>query len=174
VNDQSPFRPQDEQDRANLMAVVDRANTGDPNAIAELRAILDANPHIWRKLGDMAYHAKTSWISLLSSDNSLLVESLVRETARLRADLVGDGDRPLEKMLIDQIVSIHLEVRYREQRFADHVGLTLKQESLNIKALESAHRRLMQATKTLEQIRSMPKQKASRPSLRVVQAADAS
>jgi hypothetical protein len=174
VDKSVPFRPQDEQDRANLQAVIDRANKGEQEAITELRTFLDENPHIWRAIGDMAFHAETSWIGLISQKNRLLVESLARETERMRQDLLGESASALEKMLVDQIITIHLEVRYREQRFASTSGLTLRQESLRIKALESAQRRLMQAMKTLEQIRTMTNRSASCPPLRLFKTADAS
>lgn len=168
------IRTPDELDRVWLNDLMDRANTGDREAIAELRKFVDKNPQLWRNLGDMASHAEKSWIGLICSQDPLLVESLLRETERKRQELLGDSYRPVEKILVDQIIATELELRHREQQRATGSGGTARQKSAILKSAESAHRRLMQATRTLEQIRAMPKQSAGRPSLRVVRAADAS
>jgi hypothetical protein len=95
------------------------------------------------------------------------------EDERCFQALLAESYRLVERPLIDKIMTTRLDARYREQRFASSSGLSLRQESMRIKALESAQRRLMQATKTLEQIRTMTNRSARHPAPRLLKTADA-
>jgi hypothetical protein len=174
VNDSIPFRPADVPDPAWLKDLVDRANSGELTAVAELRTFLDENEHVWRRLGDMGAHAENFWINLISSKNRLLVESVTREIDRMRQELLGESASPVEKLLVDQIVANHLEVRYREQQLSSGSGVTAKQKSATLKAAESAQRRYLHAVKTLEEIRGLAKKQTSPAPLRLLRTSDAS
>ncbi len=174
MNDSVPFRAADALDPAWLKDLVDKANSGELTAIAELRTFLNENPHIWRRLGDMGAHAENYWINLISSQNRLLVESVTRETERMRQDLLGESSSAVEKLLVDQIVATQLEVRYREQQLSSGSGVTVTQKSATLKAAESAQRRYLQAVKSLEEIRGLAKKRTSPAPLRLLRTSDAS
>ena len=56
-----------------------RAEQGDASVLAELRALLDANGEVWRRIGDLAGHAEIALIDLAAGTNLLLKESIARK-----------------------------------------------------------------------------------------------
>jgi hypothetical protein len=170
VGDTVEFRPPDANDRAWLKALVAKANAGDAGAIAGVREFLDANPQIWRAVGDMAAHAEGAWVELIGRGDRLLGEALSREADRLRADLLGDHPSPVERMLVDQVVVSHLELRYLQVRAAEAPGTTSGQVASATRRLDSAQRRYLAALKSLETVRKLVARDDGRARLHVFRA----
>ena len=68
---------------------VKQANGGDQKSLAGLRAFLDRNPGLWAKAGDLTRAAEAAWIEQLAGTEVLVVESLRRVVAEIKADLKG-------------------------------------------------------------------------------------
>jgi len=143
------------QDWQLLNEAVKRANDGDQQALDWLRKFLDANPQVWGTLGDLARTAERAWIELISSGDALAGESIRRQLAQLKTDLVGESPSPVEKMLGDQVVATWLEVKYLEAVSADAKGQSLTQAGLLLKRLESAQKRHLVAIRSLVQTRKL-------------------
>ena len=143
----------EEENRAWFKAVVEKANGGDPAALVEMRAFLDDQPEIYRKIGDMAHPLEAGWIGGIAGGNQLIAESVRLEVDRFRAGLLGDHPDDLETMLVNQVVLIHLELQYH-QMGADGLGNASKGRATTLlKRLDSAQRRLGTAVRTLDVVR---------------------
>jgi hypothetical protein len=120
-----------------------------------VRDFLKRNPQIWRAVGDMAAHAEAAWVELIGRGDRLLGEAMTREADRLRDELRGDRPTPVERMLVDQIVVSHLELRYLQVRAAEAPGTTAGQVASATRRLDSAQRRHLAALKSLETLRRL-------------------
>ena len=87
-----------------------RANQGDITCLTELREILDNNPELWRKVGDLAQHAELTMLTIASERNLLIQESMQRKLAEMKENLAGPNPSPLERLLVDRIAISWLQV----------------------------------------------------------------
>jgi len=143
-----------ERDAA-FKALVDKANRGDKQALAELRRVLDANPEIWQRAGDLAAYTEQAWIDLLSNGSHLVAESVKRRLAALKADLAGECPLPLEELLTSQVTTTWLSVQHAEMEAAGPAGGSLNQAAFRLKRAESAQKRHLHAIKTLATLRAL-------------------
>lgn len=154
-------------DRKMLDEHIKLANAGDPDAVAWLRAFLDANPQVWGTLGDLARTSERAWIDLISNRDELSRESIRRHLLQLKTDLVGEAPSVVEKMLGDQVIATWLEVKYLETVSADLMGTTNQQVSMASKRVESAQKRHLTAIRSLVEIRKLLPTAASGPMFRI-------
>ena len=159
-------RPATTLDLERIRALNRRANGGDAEALAELRNLLEANPRVWKQVGDLQKHAELALIRLASGGDALAGESMHRTVAALKRELAGESPSPIERLLVDQIAAVHVELTHLAADAA-RAGGTPGQASVRIKRLESATRRYHAALKQLATIRALvPRDHV--PGLRVV------
>jgi hypothetical protein len=101
---------------ASFKELRDRANRGDPAAQAELQRALDANPDIWRSLGDLAAHAQRAFVRVLAPNDFLFAESIRRRAGELRRELAGAFPTPLELLAVERVVAAWLQVQHVEMQ----------------------------------------------------------
>src|SRR4051812_13295909 len=80
--------------------LVKLANTGDQQAIASLRRVLDANPEIWQTAGELSHFVEADIIATLAKGDRLVLESVKRRAEEMRHELLGLGASPLEKLAV--------------------------------------------------------------------------
>lgn len=138
-----------------LQRLVAEANTGDEQARARLHEYLDQWPEISRRLGDLAQHVQLSLIGKIAGGNSLLYESITRGLNGLRAELVGDGCSPLEKLAIERVLAawLHLQSVDISYPSCDELPTTTARFVLQLR--ESSQRRFDAATKSLATLRKL-------------------
>jgi hypothetical protein len=107
---------------ANLNDLRRRANQGDPAAQANLCRALDANPAIWRRLGDLATHAQLEFVRMIAGGDFLLGESIKRRIAELRTELLGVFPTPLETLAVDRLIAARMYVEHVESQCAKAEG----------------------------------------------------
>jgi len=137
-----------------LRELVARANAGDRDAIARLRRVLDANPDIWKRAGDLAAVAEASWMELISGPDKLMDESVRRQLAAMKHELAGSHPTELERLLIQQITTTWLAVTHAEVQAASTTSVSMGQASFRLKRAESAQKRHLTAMKTLAVLRT--------------------
>jgi hypothetical protein len=135
--------------------LVRRANEGNAASLDGLREILDKNPAIWRRAGDVSALAERSWTELLANGNKLAEESIRRRLAALKGELAGDHAAPLESLLIDVVGVCWLATNQAEIAAAGPAGGSLQQAQFRLRRAESAQRRLLNAAKTLAMLRAL-------------------
>ena len=148
-----------------LTALVKRVQSGDATALPQLRGVLDANPSIWRVIGDLASHAEETLLRLIAGNDVLDHEAIRRKLADLKSRLADDPSTQLEALLIERIGLCWLATHFAEIDAAD---ARLKDQGLSSasllsqKRLDSAHRRYLYAIRGLATIRRLlkPRQKA--------------
>lgn len=155
------------EDWKSLEQLVKRANAGDQDALVKLRQFLDANPGVWRHVGDLARVAEQAWLTLLANGNALTAEATRRGLDQLRTNLLGDNPTAIERLLADEIVATHLESRYLACMAADMKACSLSQSSLLLKKSESTQKRHLAAIKSLTQVRRLLPNPETDPGLRV-------
>lgn len=138
-----------------LQALVARANAGDKNALVGLRQLLDGCPEIWSQLGDLARHAETAWLDLISGGDRLVVEAAKRRMAHLKSQLAGPAPTPLESLLIDQIGVTYLASSYAEAASATPGKSCLGEAHYRLRHAESAQKRHLAAMRTLATLRAL-------------------
>ena len=141
--------------REDFQAMVDRANAGDAQALADLRQTLDEHPEIWRAVGDLAVHARSSMIRLVANGDQLLAESLLRKADEMEQELGGLNPSPLERLAVQRIVACWLELEFTDGMHPMPAGETLKQAKFSLEVKAAAQRRFQAAVKSLTLIRKM-------------------
>jgi len=148
-----------------LTALVKRVQSGEIAALPQLRSVLDANPNIWRVIGDLASHAEETLLRLIAGNDVLGHEAIRRKLADLKSRLADDTPTQLEALLIERIGLCWLATHFAEIDAAD---ARLKDQGLSSvsllsqKRLDSAHLRYLYAIRGLATIRRLlkPRQKA--------------
>lgn len=146
-------KPTLSQDRL-FVELIRRASGGNKQCIARLREILDSQPEIWQRAGDLGLMAQRSWIDLISGDNALAEESIRRKVEQIKRDLAGNSPTPLEGLLVDLIGVTWLAAFHGEAAAAD-AGGSVQQVTLRLRRAEAAQRRFLRAIKTLGTFRDL-------------------
>jgi hypothetical protein len=134
--------------------LVARANAGDHEAISRLRRVLDANPNIWKRAGDLAAVAEASWIELIAGTDRLVDESVRRQLAAMQDELAGPHPTKLERLLVQQITTSWLAATQAEMQAASTTSVSLEQANFRLRKAESAQKRHLTAMKMLAVLRT--------------------
>jgi hypothetical protein len=129
-----------------------RAAAGCEEALEVLRHTLLANPAVYRLLGNLAQHAQRALIRLVAGDSAVTREAAQFQANELRQDLLRDGDSPLERLVVDQVVTTWLDVYIQQLGLSQpHAkeGLRHRWE----KQLDRAQKRHLAAVAALSEIR---------------------
>ena len=134
--------------------LVQKANTGDGKALANMRKVLDANPQIWATVGDLGAHAELTFIGLISQSNQLMVDSLRRHIAEMKKELAGPKPSLLTRMTVQRVVAAWLACEFTDlmTSSADRAGA---QSAFWPKRAELADRRYHRALKSLRLVMQM-------------------
>jgi hypothetical protein len=158
VNDLAkPTKKLTDEDRKRLTALTDKAQKGDRKALAEASEMLTEH-RLWHVVGDMGRYAQEAWLDAAAGSNPLARKALEEQLRELRNGLRDAGDSPLERVLIDRLVACWLQANYADWQH----GALLKKGSYsfaegryNEERQDRAHRRVLQAAKTLATVRRL-------------------
>lgn len=122
-----------------------------------MEELLELNAHTTIAMlhGDLVANNEARLIHTLVSDNDARYFAIQKQIELKREKLSGPDPSPLEQMLVNRIVTCWLQVQLGDQQCLETDGLTLKQVEHREKVRDRAHRRLLQAIKTLARIRKM-------------------
>ena len=132
-----------------------RASKGDPEAMPELRTVLDDRPELWRRLGDLAAHAELAWVGEIAGPNPALAEVLTRKVAELKRELGGPTPSPLERLLVDRVAACWLQIHHADLAAARPVDATAEGRERLRKRQEAAERRYAGAIEALARVRRL-------------------
>lgn len=153
--------PADPAGEDELRRLVARAEGGDQAVLPELRQLLDSNPEIWRRYGDLAHLAEEALITLAAGPNLLLRESLTRKLAELKAELGLERADPLERLLIERAAACWLWLAYSDAAYSQVGGAPRPQADHARRRQDSAQRRYLEALKQLATVRRLLPPKGS-------------
>ena len=143
------------EDSGKLMALIDRAQDGDKEALPVLRRVLDETPRIARFV-DLARDVERSIVEKISGNDVFTQEAIPRNLKAMRKEIAGESPSPLERLLAERITVCWLELQYFEAIYAQNLGkLTITQSDYHQRRIDKAHRRYLSSIKALAQIRKM-------------------
>ncbi len=139
-----------------LKLLVKRAEKGDEKALAAIQEHLDAHPELWNQIGNVAAAAEQSLISV-GYKGPLREEAILRKLAAMRAELAGPQPSPLERLLVDRVVTCWLQVHYADGIYVDALERRMSFNALEFyqRRQDRAHWRLLSAIRTLAQVRRL-------------------
>ena len=107
-----PARPQTPDE---MLALIHRAEKGESAALPALREMLKTPEIVDLCGGDLARLAQSTLINKFSGKNLAFREALSRKLETLRAELAGPEPTPLERLLVERVVSCWLHLHHLEQ-----------------------------------------------------------
>jgi hypothetical protein len=132
---------------------------GDRNALAQLQSQDGTGAVLIDRaltgLYDLAGSIEQQLIEGIHPQDLLGQESVRRQVAVLRAELVGPEPSPLECLLVDRIIVNWLEVKKMDRFMAQFQETSFKQGEYYQRRHERAEKRFHQACKSLAQIRRL-------------------
>ena len=148
--------PKQDEILEQLRQLVERAEQGDASVMGELRAALDVNAWVWEDYGDLARQSQAAWLQLVAGKNLLLLESAQRKAEQLRAELAGPAPSPVERLLVERIVSSWLQTNYADSAYAQlSKGTNPALHTAALRRQNSAQQRYLQAVKALATVRKL-------------------
>ena len=99
--------------------LVKRAETGDADALSELRTLMRADAATWRRFGDLTEHVKLAFLGLMVQGNVVARESLTVQLEELTRELRQGNQSPIRKLLVDQVLILWLDVHYQQTLAAE-------------------------------------------------------
>src|SRR5215204_7605950 len=143
------------EDKGKLMALIDRVQDGDEEALPVLRKVLDEAPRVARII-DLARNVERSIIEKLSGNDVFTQEAIPRNLKAMRKEIAGENPSPLERLLAERITVCWLELQYFQTIYAQNLGnLSITQSDFHQRRIDKAHRRYISSIKALAQIRKL-------------------
>ncbi len=143
------------EDKKKFMALIDRAQDGDEEALPALRKVLDEEPRIARVV-DLARDVERSIVKRMSGDDVFAQEAIPRNLKTMRREIAGENPSPIERLLAERITVCWLELQYFQAIYAQNLDkLTITQSDYHQRRIDKAHRRYLSSIKALAQIRKM-------------------
>jgi hypothetical protein len=143
------------EDKGKLMALIDRAQDSDEEALPVLRKVLDEAPRIARFV-DLTRTVERSIVERFSGNDVFAKEAMPRNLKAMRKEIAGENPSPLERLLAERIAVCWLELQYFEAIYAQNMHkLTITQSDYHQRRIDKAHRRYLSSIKALAQIRKM-------------------
>jgi hypothetical protein len=139
-----------------LKKLLRKAEKGDKAVLPMLRTWMDRAPGDWETIGDLATTAREALLQTISGDNLLAHEAYDRKCAALTKELAGPQPCPLERLLVERIVTCWLHLYSAEALYAQHrQELSLRQAEFYEQRLGKAQARYLAAIRTLAQVRRL-------------------
>lgn len=133
----------------------ERAKAGDQAATAAIKEYL-AHPAAKALYGDIGRHALNAWVKLCARENVAIHQGLIRFACDLRAALTGPNGGVLEQLVAERVVLAWLFVNWAESTFSGTANEQTRSEcTFQLRRMELADRRLMNACRTLAKVRRM-------------------
>jgi len=137
--------------------IVRQSRTTPPTAaeLAAIQAEFDADPHLWRSMGNLARNVQTTMIGQLKGLPDVQ-EAVIRVTTQMHRDLAQPSDTPLEALLVTQVVlcwlDFHLMGLVCTQEFT---RASFERQETCDRLLEARQRRYLRAIKALARVRRL-------------------
>lgn len=142
--------------KVTLGRVIDSAKQGRREVLPTLRQALEDHPELWQHYGNLGLQAQANWLQLIGGENLYLKECLERHCEALRTELAGPEASPLEKLQVERIVALNLQVNYFEALVARQEAATEgKVPDYLHQRHSAADRRLQDAITQLAKIRRL-------------------
>jgi hypothetical protein len=137
-----------------LRILVMRATEGDEKTLPALRALLTV-PEVVERFGNLARHVDGMLSGKLAGKDLAVREGLAKKLETMRAELAGPTPAPLERLLVERIVTCWLHLHYLEVQCAGRESMALELATYYQRALSAAQKRYLSAIRTLAVVRKL-------------------
>jgi hypothetical protein len=134
---------------------VKRAQDGDASTLPVLKKLLDEPGMPELCGGYLARRAQARLIRLFAGKNLLLAEAIPRKLESLRLELAGPNPAPLERLLVERIVSCWLHLHHLESVYGCGGDMTLSMATHYQRAIQRGQKNYLAAIKALAMIRKL-------------------
>jgi hypothetical protein len=138
-----------------LRELIQRARKGDAKALPRLRQYLDRSPALWQQTGNIALQTQMALFDAICGRDLLLRECMARQINGLKAELSGDSPSAMEKLAIERIITVFLQLGYAEAREAQKPEASLQWAKFALERQDRANRQLVIAMNTLANLRKL-------------------
>ena len=142
----------DSQALLQLQDLVQRGMQGDREVLPALRTFLDTEPALWKEVGTLGEKVEQAWLQLLTGEDLVAREILLRQLQALKEEVGGPASTPLERLLVDRIALCWLQVQQADlvaARQGSHRAAWVEQRQ------DRAQARFLAAIKALAQVRKL-------------------
>jgi hypothetical protein len=94
-------------------------------------------------------------VAAAAGEDLAFKEALTRKLHNLRTELSGPAPTPVERLLVERIVTCWLQLQYVDVRFAQAKDLSPSQADFHQRRINHAHKRFLSAVKTLATVRRL-------------------
>jgi hypothetical protein len=141
--------------------LVERAQHGDKQALAQAKQMLAAHPELWRRAQHLTAQVEKNLVHAICHDDELGSGAIKHQAAEMRRTLAGDKATPIECLIAEQIVLCWLHLRHMEGMhhgncFGPDASRTLSQLNHWERLVARAEGRYLRALRTLAQVRRLP------------------
>ena len=138
-----------------LQDLLGRASKGDESTLPILRRMMQEPGFVAVCGGDLARQAELSLIKALAGKDLAFKEGLLSKMGSLRSELAGPDPTPVERLLAERVAACWLQVYAADINYAQAKNYSFSQGDYCQRKMDRAHRRYLQAIKTLELVRKM-------------------
>ena len=138
--------------------LVKRGEDGDVSVLPRVREILDEFPGEATRLlmGDLAFTNNFLTASQIAGRNPVFCVAIEHNLDALRSDLEGPAPSPIERLLVERCLACWLQLQRADMNYEHHKGeLPIPHFDFLGKQRDRAHRRFLQAIKTLATVRKL-------------------
>jgi hypothetical protein len=138
--------------------LIERAARGDETCYGQVLALLDdpeRGPVLVDGIGSLANVVRIKLVANIAGKDILLQEALHERLRRMSDALLGDGQSPIEAVLVERAVVCWLLVWRYEHVAVDVHKMPIIQADFQQRLITAAHNRLNSALKTLAQVRKL-------------------
>lgn len=143
-----------------LEEIVKRGVQGDQTVIPLIQRLLDHHPELWNETDKQVSQVQRAWIKARTGNDLVSQEILSRRLASKKSDLLADTASPLERMLVDALVTHEQQFEDANERAAEHQGRFGYVSNFQEKRLANSKRHLESTAKTLAQVQRLLRPKA--------------
>ena len=124
--------------------------------VAEIRQLIQHAPELISVMGgDLSLRSEQRLISRLSGSQLAMKESLAQKLEQLRESLSGSNPSPVDRMLVERVVTCWLHVQFADLQLIERDDVTLKLGEYLQRQQDRAHRRFLSAVRTLTTVRRL-------------------
>jgi hypothetical protein len=135
--------------------LVERARKGDESTLPGLRKML-VNPVAINMLGgNLSEQAQRALVKAAAGENVAFREGLLCKLKALQAELAGTAPTPLERLLVERVVTCWLFLYYAEAMMAQTLKESMERCEFHQRRVDRAHKRYLSAMRTLAQVRKL-------------------
>ena len=101
-----------------LNLLVQRAREGDETVLPQLREMLDTRAELWKYFGNIAAHAKETWLRVISGVDLALKECTARKAEDLVRELAGPAPTAIERLLAERAALCWMQIHHADALLA--------------------------------------------------------